>query len=704
MRSVPLFPPHGERRLLAGVLCLSGMILAAAVGSGQARAATFGWASKAGISGQGRAVDVAALSDGSSVVVGSFRGTATFGSTVLLSSGSGTDDVFVAKVNADGTYAWATRAGGTGNDNGVGIAVSPEGTAIITGTFTGPAPFGLTSLTSSGGTDAFVAKLSPSGTFVWATKVGSSAGGYAQAVAVLSDGSAIVGGSFYGSAAFGALADLTSAGSADAYVAKLDADGAFLWATRAGDTQWDSTGAVSVLSNGAAIVAGSFRGTASFGSTPAITAAGFGDAFVARVDPDGAFAWATPAGGATSDDDAYGVAALPDGSSIVTGSFQGTVATPAVFGGTTLASAGFDDIFVARVSAAGAVTSAVGAGGTGSDFGMGVAALPDGAAMVAGEFRGTNASPAAFGPTQLVSAGSDDAFVAKVDAAGVFSQVTRAGGTGADDGTAVAVRPDGTSLVTGSFSETATFDFAAPLVTAGQGDGFVAQFVPGPRAPQAPTAVAGVGEATVTVTPLADASVTSYTVAAAPGGAACTVTLPAVSCTVTGLSGGTPYTFSATATNAEGTSLASARSASVTPADAPSPAGAAPGVPAGQQASSAPALSVGLRASARSVRSGRLLTVTVRMTNGGPVAVESARACVNLPAGLAFVRATGATRKGRTVCSAPKRLAIGATATQQVTVRATGSRRVQRTVSGWATGTGAPRADSLPVAVRIRPR
>jgi len=408
------------------------------------------WVQTAGGTGADSGQDVALLPDGSSLVTGSFEGTMSFGTTTLTSA-DGTD-FYVAKFDAAGGFVWARAAGGTGYDAGTGIVALADGSALVTGRFLGPAMFGTTTLSGD-----FVAKIDAAGNVVWATVapysvegvaalpdgsslvIGQASGaiavgrldaagtvvwtrqaalsgyGYGSSIAALADGSAIITGAFDGMATFGAIT-LTSAGISDAFVAKLDAAGSFVWATSAGGTGTDYGQDVAVLPDGSTLVAGRFDLTATFGSTT-LTSGGSSDAFVTKLDAVGSFVWATRMGGADYDF-ASGIASLPDGSAILTGSFE----EEAAFGSTTLTSAGFGDAFAAKLDPSGSVVWASRAGGPVNDDGSRVAARADGSAVVTGRFEGT----ASFGSTTLTSVGGPDLFVARLDAAGTWQA---AGGT-----------------------------------------------------------------------------------------------------------------------------------------------------------------------------------------------------------------------------------------------------------------------------------
>jgi putative cell wall-binding protein len=235
---------------------------------------------------------VSALADGSAIVTGEFHGTATFGATTVTSAGFA--DVFVAKIDANGTWVRATSAGGNANDIGRSVSVVPsalaDGSVIVTGQFQQTATFGATTpLTSPGSADVFVAKVKADGTWEWATRAGGTAVDNGYSVSALADGSAIVTGRFQGTATFGATTPLTSPGASDVYVAKIDASGTWVWATRAGGTDSDRGWGVSALADGSAILTGDFGGTAAFGTTTLVSVSAADDLFVAKINANGSF-------------------------------------------------------------------------------------------------------------------------------------------------------------------------------------------------------------------------------------------------------------------------------------------------------------------------------------------------------------------------------------------------------------------------------
>ena len=676
--------------VLAIAIAIASLLLG--VGAGPAFAApSIPWATQSVVLNDGTSFAeneaISTLADGSAIVAGLFVGTVAFGSTSLTSAGS--RDIFIAKVDASGAYVWATRAGSTGWDAGYGVSTLADGSAIVTGQFTGTVAFGATSLTASGN-DVFVAKVNSSGSFVWATRAGDSSTDKAWYVSTLADGSAIITGYYSGTIVFGSTS-LTSAGSRDIFVARISASGVFVWGTSAGGaTSSDEGIGVSAMSDGSAIVSGTFEGPATFGST-VLTGTGDSDAFVAKIDAAGSFVWATEAGG-TSTDQAFRVSTLADGSAIFEGHFEGT----ATFGSTTLASAGGEDYFVAKVTASGAFVWASRAGGSGDDGeeSWGVSALADGSAIVTGSFELT----ADFGATSLTSAGGSDVFIAKVDGSGGFLWAISAGGSGDDYGWDVGTLPDGSALAVGPFNGAAVF--GSTTLSSVRKDSYVAKVISPSAAPGSVTATAGSGQAAVSwAVPVysGGAAITSYTATASPSGTTCTVTAPATSCTITGLVNGTSYTFTVTATNATGTSPASAASAPVTPTTTTT-------------AATTVAQSTNIRLtvlpSSTRLRSGQTMRVGIRATNIGKSTATAVTTCLTLPANLVVTRTGGAQRAGRSLCFSLGNLAAGATRTRAVHVRAVTLRTVTRQVIGTArsSANGASLTTARSKAIRITPR
>jgi len=130
----------------------------------QARSVTLDaalYATRAGGANFESAQGVSTLADGSAIITGTYTGTATFGTTTLTTAGLA--DVFVARIDPDGAWAWAQSAGGTSSDEAFGVSSLADGGAIVTGSIQGTATFGTTTLTSAGGDDAFVARIGGDG-------------------------------------------------------------------------------------------------------------------------------------------------------------------------------------------------------------------------------------------------------------------------------------------------------------------------------------------------------------------------------------------------------------------------------------------------------------------------------------------------------------------------------------------------------------
>ncbi len=236
--------------------------------------------------GKSTAVDAA----GNTYVTGSFIGTATFGAITLTSAGS--FDIFVAKRNPAGVWQWATRAGGSSDDSGNGVAVDGSGNVVVTGEFNSPTiSFGATTLTNATGSgDLFVAKLTPTGAWQWATGAGSSDDASGSSVAVDGSDNVVVTGFFRSpTITFGTIT-LTNAAALeyDIFVAKLTPTGAWQWATSAGSSDDDSGSSVAVDGSGNVVVTGFFASpTLTFGATTLTSAGGYSDIFLARLLPDG---------------------------------------------------------------------------------------------------------------------------------------------------------------------------------------------------------------------------------------------------------------------------------------------------------------------------------------------------------------------------------------------------------------------------------
>ena len=147
--------------------------------------------------------------------------------------------------------------------------------------------------------------------------------------------------------------------------------------------------------------------------------------------------------------DGVALAVTPEGEVYVTASFLDTL----TLGNTTLISAGYQDVFLAKYSAQLQLEWVKSAGGSGTDVGMALGITHTGGCYLSGTFQDT----AQFMGWQLTSQGNQDMFLASFSPVGALTWIGTAGGAGLDRPLSLAVTPYSQVLVTGIFPGTAVF-------------------------------------------------------------------------------------------------------------------------------------------------------------------------------------------------------------------------------------------------------
>jgi hypothetical protein len=393
----------------------------------------------------------------------------------LQPANAGYYDAFVAKLNLTGSaLVYSTYLGGSSLDYGHGIAVDSLGNAYVTG-LTESADFPTANALQpriGGGTNAFVAKLNPTGSaLVYSTYLGGSEDDEGFAIAVGSSGNAHVTG-ITASIDFPTVNPLQptyGGGGYDAFVAEFNSAGsALVYSTYLGGSDLDYGFGIAVDSSGNAYVTGSTYSTNFPTANPLQpTIHGISDGFVAKLNATGsALVYSTYLGG-SSFETGSGIAVDSSGDAYVTGwtdsaDFPTTNPLQPTYGGD-------EDVFVVKLNAAGsALVYSTYLGGSLQDDGEGIAVDSLGNAYVTGLTRSANFPT--MNPLQVANGSNYEAFVAELNPAGaalVYStylggQDFIPGGGDSQIGFGIAVDSLGNAYVTGATSTT-DFPMMNPL-------------------------------------------------------------------------------------------------------------------------------------------------------------------------------------------------------------------------------------------------
>lgn len=229
---------------------------------------TLHWARSYGGPGTDNGTEIALDSTGYVYLGSLFSSTANFQGTNLTASGTWWD-VAVAKINPIGGLVFVKQMGGPDPDQPLGIAADNAGNVFTVGAFQSTADFdpsaSVFNMTSAGNVDIFVTKLNPSGSFAWAKQMGGIDYDHVLGVALDAASNVYTTGHFYDVVDFDpgvTTNNISSAGSDDMFISKLDSSGNFSWVRTMGSSADDISHSI-VVSNAGNIYTTGYWGNGS---------------------------------------------------------------------------------------------------------------------------------------------------------------------------------------------------------------------------------------------------------------------------------------------------------------------------------------------------------------------------------------------------------------------------------------------------------
>jgi len=374
-------------------------------------------------------------------------------------------------------FTWAKNIGGAGNEEPTSIKTDSAGNIYITGWFSGTVDFdpgpGVYTLSSAGGNDVFVVKLSAAGNLLWARCVGGTSTDIGFSIAIDRLGNSYVTGSFQGSVDFdpgaGTFILIPPPGYSGAYLLKLDTSGNFAWAQHIAGTGYD----IAIDSANSVYWTGHFNGTVDFDADPSVvfnlTSSGSSDMFISKITGAGNFVWAKQfIGGGVGF--SFSINLDKNKNVYTTGFFGGTCDFDPGPGLFNLSSNGAsDDIFISKLDSLGNFVWAKKIGGAAGERGNNVEVDVDGNLYVTGRFYGSvDLDP---GPG-TATFNSGPIFLLKLDVFGNYKWAKSFDGRYLDGGDYMSLDDHKNAYLTGYFQGTVTFDSSVASSTRTSNGGY----------------------------------------------------------------------------------------------------------------------------------------------------------------------------------------------------------------------------------------
>ena len=341
------------------------------------------WTKTLGGNGIENGYAIRATSDGGFIIVGESAANATTGSigTTPRPVASSTTDAWILKYSSAGLLEWQKLYGGTGAENVYSIEPVSDG-YIVAGSVPAASTTGtLAGTVSNGSNDGWILKLNTDGSLAWQKRYGGGGADYIHSIKPTSDGGYVAVGYSVYNASTGTLGStarpVTGAGSEDAWVIKMDANGAIEWQKLFGGSGADRAYAIAQTADGGYVLSGYAAATSTDGTLTGIEKPGSNDFWLLKLDNTGTLQWQKVFGG-TGSDQALSFDLLVEPNGYVFSGFSASI------DGNAIGNKGNNDLWIIKTDLNGVLQWQKLLGGTAADQANSIAPANGGGYIVAG--------------------------------------------------------------------------------------------------------------------------------------------------------------------------------------------------------------------------------------------------------------------------------------------------------------------------------
>lgn len=351
--------------------------------------------------------DIAISNSGFTYATGYFSSAAQFGNTNL--SSNGLSDVYLSKLNPNGSFLWTIGFGGPSVDEGISVSFNETNNQVIVcGHFTDSLQIGSNSFTAQGNQDIFLAAFDTNGLPVWSKSFGSSQLDLVSDMAIDAFGNIVLIGAHSDTLQF-TNQSLGHQSQKDVYLAKFSPSGNLIW-NQSGVGLGDNTGLeIDTDPSGNIYAGGVFSNNITFDILH--TTNGQNAIFLTKFDSAGAEQWFYFLAGSTYNT-ITGLEADNSGNIFITGDYSGSLS---YYGSSTFTQSATysNEIYILKINTQG-VLSGFSSFGSNNELESSSATInSNGDLAISGNFKcqlsefNTN-----LGASLFISIGNFDTFVA----------------------------------------------------------------------------------------------------------------------------------------------------------------------------------------------------------------------------------------------------------------------------------------------------